>query len=149
MRWFLTLAVATTALILADPAPAKGQIIIGGSPTYYAQPRYSGPFLQYPRVVYPAPAAAPVAASPAPVPYFNGSPADLAMDSMWRSVGSAGYGPFSGSYTRYFDSRYYGGVVRSYTQPSTYWNMVDPRNSIPTSPKGWLNGGGRGFGRWR
>ena len=138
MRWFLVLAVATAALMLVDPAPAKGQIVIGGNPTYY--PRYSGPFVQYPRVVYPAPTPA----TPTPIPYYNGSTVDYGMDWMMRSVGWTGYGPYAGNYGRIVDPRYYGGVIRSYTQPSTYWNMVDPRNSIPTSPKGFLKGG-----KWR
>jgi hypothetical protein len=146
MRWFLVAAVAVVGLTLADTAPAKAQIIIGGNPTYYPQPRYSGPFFQYPRVVYATPA--PVPATPAPIPYYNGSTVDYGMDWMMRSVGWTGYGPYAGNYGQFVNPRYYGGVVRSYTQPSTYWNAVDPRNSIPKSPKGWFNGA-KGFGKWR
>jgi hypothetical protein len=138
MRWFLILPVATAAFVLADPAPAKAQIIIGGNPTYY--PRYSGPFVQYPRVVYPAPA--PV--TPAPVPYFNGSPVELALDSMWRSVGWTSYGPYAG-YSAYANPSYYSNLVNpaNYAPWNGYRNFTAPnwKPVNPGLPKGFLKGG--------
>lgn len=128
MRWFLIPAIATAALTLADSAPAKAQIVIGGNPTY--NPRFSIPFVQYPRVLPPA--------SSTPIPYFNGSPVELATDSMLRSAGLSGYGPYAGNYARYIDPRSY--------VPSN-WKAIDPRSSIPTSPKGWFNGRGLGIGK--
>ena len=142
MRWFLVAAVAVVGLTFADTAPAKAQIIIGGNPTY--NPRYSGPFFQYPRVVYATPA--PVPTTPAPIPYYNGSTVDYGMDWMMRSVGWTGYGPYGG-YSAYANPRYYSNLVnpsnyvpwngyRQFTAPN--WKPVNP-----VSPKGFKGGKGR------
>ena len=134
MRWFLIPAVAALAITLAGPAPAKAQFILGGNPTY--NPRYSIPFVQYPRVVTPA--------SPAPIPYFNGSPVDLAVDSMLRSAGLSGYGPYAGKYAP-FGSVYPANynpwaALQPYNPTATNWKWVDPRSGNPGLHRGWFKG---------
>ena len=67
MRWFLIPAFATTALALADPTPAKAQVIVGGSPTYFTP--YSVPFGLNPGVLYPGNSGV--------IPFVNGGPVEL------------------------------------------------------------------------
>ena len=127
MRWFLIPAIATAALALADPAPAKAQILVRGYPTY--SPPYIVRFAPYNRV--------PTAASPSVLPNFNGGLVDVALDNSLRTLGSTGYGPYAGNSALFAAPRYYGvvnpanygpwGAYRPYTAPATNWKWVDPR----------------------
>ena len=86
MRWFLIPTVATTALALADPAPAKAQVIVGGSPTYFTP--YSVPFGLNPGVLYPGNSGV--------IPFVNGGPVEMAHEYGAKVHGMEGLRPVFG-----------------------------------------------------
>jgi|SRR5262245_33127938 len=136
MRWFLIAAIATAALVLADPGPAKAQIIIGGyqigGPPVYT-PRYYAPYTPYSpytRVVTPA------ATEAIPV---NGGPVDFALNSALRPLGSVGYGPFAPYYGYASPANYVQwSPLRPFNAPTVNWKAVDPRPVNPGLRKGWF-----------
>jgi hypothetical protein len=144
MRWFLIPTVAAAALALANPTPAKAQVIVGGTPTYYSP--YSVPLAPYPAALYPG--------SSGVIPFVNGSPVEFALNQALRSMAWRGYGPYAG-YAPFVNPRYYGGAYPAYSEP---WNAyrpyvapankwVDPWPGNQGWHKGWSKGGGMGGGK--
>jgi hypothetical protein len=161
MRWFLIPAVATTALVLADPTPVRAQITIGGYPTY--SPPYGVRFAPPPGV--PTPAGSGV------LPNSNGGLVNFAVDDWLRTLGSTGYGPYAGNYAPFAGPRYNGFVnpanyvpgrvyqpLNGFVNPANYvpgrvyqplnvpaanGKWVAPRSGNPGLHRGWFKGKGR------
>jgi hypothetical protein len=133
MRSFLIAAIATAAVVLADPVPAKAQIIIGGPQPY--TPRYYGPFVAYPRAV------APVSSEVLPV---QGGPVNLAVNTWLRSLAPMGYGPYASNYG-FVNSAASNpwSAIRSVSAPPTNWKWAEPWSGNPGLHQGWFKGGGK------
>jgi len=155
MRWFMIPAVATVALVLADTAPAKAQVIVGGNPTLLTP--NSVPFAPLAGSLLPGASGSLFPGASGVIPFANGGPVELALNrALWNMAGQ-GYGPLAGYYGPLAGTRYFGGPYPANAIP---WNVYPPL-TVPGNPgtwvqpwpgnnglhKGWYKGGGKGGGK--
>ena len=146
MRWYVIL-VGVTVVVLADPAPAKAQIIPGGIPAFSAPSPV--PFAPFPGVLSPG--------SSGVIPFANGGPVEFALNRALLSMASQGYGPYAGYNNLLAGPRFLNGAYPAYSGPwGTYPPLNVPANSgkwaqpwsgNPGLHKGWFKGGGKGGGK--
>jgi hypothetical protein len=143
----LFIAAVAAAVVVAGPAPAKAQVVVGDYPPYIAP---------YPRFVAPFPGGA-FPGNSGVIPWVNGGPVEYALNTALRALTWRGYGPYA-AYGRFPAQLYYGSPYPAYYGP---WNAygpyavpapkgkwVDPWPGNNGWHKGWYkSGGGKGGGK--
>ena len=145
MRWYLILA-GVTVVALADPTPAKAQIIPGGFPAFSAPNPL--PFGSFPGVL---------SSGSGVIPFANGGPVEFALNRALLSMASQGFGPYAGYYGPLAGPRYFSGAYPAYSGPwgayppfnvpANSGKWVQPWTGNPGLHKGWYKGGGKGGGK--